>query len=263
MAAEEAPAEGGGRGGPARSRVPNRAGLNTFAWNLRYPDAARFANLIMWSAGTTGPMVPPGTYSVRMTVGGQPAAGAQTQTFAVLRDPRSKNSQQDVEEQVAFLLKIRDRTSEANNAVRTMRNVKFQLDDRLSRASGARREELARAAADLAARLSTVEGEVYQVKNQSSQDPLNYPIKLNNKIAALAGVVGSGDYKPTAQAYTVFEELSGQLEVQLGKMKTELVALERINALLRAMNLPVIVPSTNEMPAARPRVAAEDADTAR
>ncbi|MGI9076390.1 MAG: WD40/YVTN/BNR-like repeat-containing protein, partial [Gemmatimonadaceae bacterium] len=255
LAAEEQPDfETMMRRGPRPPRVPNKVGLNSFAWNLRHPDAVRFANMIMWAAGTNGPMVAPGTFTVRMKAGGE----TQSQTFAVRLDPRTATPASDVEEQVAFLLRIRDRVSDANNAVRMVRSVRFQLDDRKQRAAGPRKDEFVRAADALSRVISAAEEEIYQVRNQSSQDPLNYPIKLNNKIAALSGVVGTGDSKPTAQAYVVFEELSGQLGNQLSTLRKELQALDQINVMLKAMRLPIIVPSTDEPSQAKPEIAANE-----
>jgi hypothetical protein len=109
------------------------------------------------------------------------------------------------------------------------------------------REAFARAATPLSDRLSAIESEIYQVKNQSGQDPLNYPIRLNNKIAALAGVVGGTDAKPTSQSYTVFNDLSAQLDRQLSAMRGQLIILPSINATLKQAGLPPIVPSTEEV----------------
>ena len=64
-----------------------------------------------------------------------------------------------------------------------------------------------------------MEGEIYQYRNRSSQDPLNFPIRLNNKLAALQGIVESGDYKPTDQSYAVFKDLSAQLDQQLARLE--------------------------------------------
>ena len=144
-------------------------------------------------------------------------------------------------------MRIRDKTSEANDAVKTIRNVKAQLADRSKRMTGPKTASFAELAANLTARLSSVESEIYQVKNQSSQDPLNYPIKLNNKIAALAGVVGGVDAKPTSQSYTVFNDLSAQLDRQLQAMRGPLmVTLPLLNATLKQAGLPPIVPSATE-----------------
>ncbi|MGQ0701823.1 MAG: WD40/YVTN/BNR-like repeat-containing protein, partial [Gemmatimonadales bacterium] len=229
-------------------RVPNRAGMNRFSWNLRAEDATGFPGMIMWAAGTTGPVIPPGEYTVRLTAGNQ----STTQTFKVLRDPRANASQADLDAQYTFLVQVRDRMSEANNAVRTIRNVKGQLADRRS-ALGTRRSAFDNLSRALEADLSAVEEEIYQVRNRSGQDPLNYPIKLNNQIAALAGVAGSTEARPTAQSYEVFRLLSDQLEVQLRKLNELLDGrLAAVNAELQRLGLERITPSTAEVPIAAP-----------
>jgi hypothetical protein len=228
---------------PPPPRVANKAGLNMFAWNLRYPDASTFENIILWAGGLNGPAVLPGTYSVRLNVNGQ----HYTQPLTVLQDPRSTATPAELREQFDLLMKIRDRTSEANDAVRTIRNVKWQLADRAKRMTGDRTAAFSSVATSLSDKLSTIEAEIYQVKNQSGQDPLNYPIRLNNKIAALSGVVGGTDAKPTAQSYVVFNDLSSQLDRQLQTMRGALIILPSINATLKAVGLPAIVPSTDEI----------------
>ena len=232
---EPAPASGWRYTPPPR--VPNRAGMNRFTWNLRAADAVGFPGMIFWAAGLTGPVIPPGTYTVRLTAGDQ----SQTQTFEVLRDPRGSATQADLDAQYAFLIQVRDRTSEANNAVRTIRNVKAQLAERPSR-GGVQLDRLARA---LEADLSAVEEEIYQVRNRSGQDPLNYPIKLNNQIAALAGVAGSAEARPTAQSLEVFRLLSDQLAVQLRRLADLLgPRLDAVNAELARQGGTRIVPGT-------------------
>jgi len=228
---------------PPPPRVANKAGLNTFAWNLRYPDASTFENMILWAGGTSGPVVLPGTYSVRLNVNGQ----HYTQPLLVVNDPRSTASDADLRAQFDLLMRIRDKTSEANDAVKLIRNVRAQLADREKRIPANRKAAFSNAGNALAAKLSAVEGEIYQVKNQSSQDPLNYPIRLNNKIAALSGVVGGAPARPTSQSYTVFTDLSSQLDRQLSAMRGALIVLPSINAELKADGLPPIVPSTDEI----------------
>jgi hypothetical protein len=234
---------------PPPPRVANKAALNTFAWNLRYPDASVFENMILWAGGTSGPIALPGAYSVRMSVNGQ----RHTQPLVIVKDPRVTASDADLREQFDFLIRIRDKTSQANDAVKLIRNVKAQLADREKRVPADNRAAFSSAVNSLTSRLSAVEGEIYQVKNQSNQDPLNYPIKLNNKIAALSGVVGSTAARPTSQSYTVFNELSSQLDRQLQAMRSALLVLPSINATLRTVGLPVIVPSTDEIRTPPPR----------
>ena len=186
-----------------------------------------------------------------MLVDGQPAG---TQTFRVLKDPRTDATQADLVAQHRFLLQIRDAVSEANNAVRTIRNVKHQLNERSADSAS-----FATMAADFARQLSAVEEELYQVRNRSGQDPLNYPIKLNNKIAALTGHVASAEGPPTEQSKQVFALLDKDLDAHLATLKRTMdTMLPQVNARLRAAGQPAIVPSTDEAGQQRPNVTADD-----
>ncbi|MDQ6691002.1 MAG: glycosyl hydrolase, partial [Gemmatimonadota bacterium] len=245
---ETSPGDDGPPRRPPPPRVANKAGLNIFAWNLRYPDASVFQNMILWAGGTSGPVVLPGTYTVRMSVNGQ----SYRQPLTVVRDPRSTASDADLREQFDLLMRVHEKTSQANDAVKTIRNVKAQLADRVKKMPADKSTTFATVANSLADRLSSIESEIYQVKNQSGQDPLNYPIRLNNKIAALSGVVAGTDAKPTSQSYTVFNELSSQLDRQLSTMRGTLIILPAINASLKAAGLPPIVPTTEEIRSSPP-----------
>jgi hypothetical protein len=226
-------------------RAPNKQGMNRFNWNLRSADAVGFTGMITWAGGTAGPTVPPGTYSVRVTAGGK----SETQPFAILRDPRTATSQADLDAQYAFLVQVRDRTSEANNAVRTIRNVKAQLADRRSKA-GTRAAALDKLAASLESQLSSVEEMLYQVKNRSGQDPLNYPIRLNDQLSGLGNVADGAEARPTAQTMEVYRILSAQLDVQLKRLDDLLGAgLSGVNAELTRQGLEKITPSTAELSA--------------
>jgi hypothetical protein len=116
--------------------------------------------------------------------------------------------------------------------------LKTQIAERAGKASDAK---IAAAADALASKLTDVEGEIYQYRNRSSQDPLNFPIKLNNKLAALQGIVESGDYKPTDQAYAVFKDLSAQLDRQLARLDAIVAGdLNGFNALIGKKKLPPV-----------------------
>jgi hypothetical protein len=208
---------GGGRGAvPPEPRVANRAGLNTFAWNLREPDATRFDGMVYWAGGTNGPLVIPGTYTVRLIVdGGTP----QDAKFIVKKDPRTNATQADLIAQYKLLMQVRDRTTDANDAVRTVRYVRAQLGDRMKDMSAADSAAFKPLSAALDAKITEIEALVYQVKNQSGQDPLNYPIRVNNQIAAMSGVIGSTEARPTKQSIEVFGILDKELEVYLVSLR--------------------------------------------
>jgi hypothetical protein len=218
-----------------------KAGMNRFVWNLRYPDASRFQGMIFWAGGTAGPVAVPGNYKVRLTVGDW----SQTRTFEVRPDPRVKATAADYQAQFDLLMKISGRVSAANDAVRRIREVREQIDGAATRARGLPGDagkRIAQQADSIKGRLAAVEQAIYQVQNRASQDPLNYPIRLNNKIAALSGVVASADAAPTAQSQQVFEQLSAALQVQLDRLKAVLDAdVPAFNQLVKQSDVPAII----------------------
>ena len=209
--AEMEEGEEGPRQGPA-ARVTGNKGMNRFTWDMRYPNAVDFPGMIMWAASTRGPAAPPGRYQVRVTAGG----AAKTQAFEIKRNTAVPGvTDADLQAQFALAMQISERVSEANRAVIRIRDLKTQISERMGKASN---EAIAKAGQSLIDRLTDVEGEIYQHRLRSGQDPLNFPIRLNNKLAALQGTVESGDARPTDQSYAVFKELSGRLEKQLARL---------------------------------------------
>src|SRR2546430_3181404 len=103
---------------PAAPRVANKAGLNMFAWNMRYPDAVAFWGMV--GVGTDGPMALPGVYQVRLRAGGRTA----TERFALKLDPRAKVTPVALRAQFAFLQRLRDTVNAITTAVITIRNVR-------------------------------------------------------------------------------------------------------------------------------------------
>ena len=235
-AAAAAPApEDSFRPPPATPAV--KQGINRFVWDTRYPDATDFKGLIMWAGSTRGPAAPPGQYQVRLTAAGE----TKTQTFAIVRNPTIAATDADLREQFALASRISASVSTANEAVVRIRDVKDQITDRLTKADSAR---IKTAGDALTGKLTAVEGEIYQYRNRSGQDPLNFPIRLNNKLAALQGLVEAGDNKPTDQSYAVFTDLSAQLDAQIAALTALLQGdLAAFNAqLAREKIAPVKVP---------------------
>jgi hypothetical protein len=156
----------------------------------------------------------------------------------VLPDPRIKASLADWQEQARVALQIRDRFSEANEAVKEIRRVKAELADRQAKMPAAQQSAYAAMSSTFNTALSQVEDSLYQTKNRSGQDPLNYPIRLNNRIGALMGVVSSSDGRPTQQTYDVYKVLQTELNKDLSDLRKVMADnLPKINAMLRAAGL--------------------------
>jgi photosystem II stability/assembly factor-like uncharacterized protein len=233
----------GGRGGGGRGRggfgggLSTAPGLNSVTWNLAYPGPVTFPGMILWGATTSGPRAAPGTYSVRLTADGR----TQTRTFDVRRHPLFTDvTDEDLRAQFDLAIRIRDKVTEANTAVIQIRDIKAQVADRLAQSSDA---ELALAAATLTTNVSAVEGEIYQVRNESGQDPLNFPIKINNRFASLLRAVTRGDGAPIGNAEPIFNDLVGELKTQTDRLAEYLVTgLAAFNEHARRLGLePVVV----------------------
>jgi hypothetical protein len=217
---------------PPVPRVAAKEGMNRFTWDMRYAGARDFTGLIMWAGSTRGPLAPPGTYTVRLIADGV----TKTQDFQIKRNEAVKTATDaDLQEQFTLAKQINDKVTSANDAVLRIRGIKDQITERLGKTADAK---IKTAGQTLADKLTAVEGEIYQYRNRSSQDPLNYPIRLNNKLAALQGLVEIGDHKPTDQSYAVFKDLSSRLARQLAELESLAKAdLAAFNKLLAAKKL--------------------------
>lgn len=222
------------RGGS--SKPTTAKGINTFTWDLRYPGATTFEGMIIWSARPArGPKAPLGTYKVKMKTG----AFAKTYEFEIEMNPNLKGiTKADLDEQFELANKIMNKTSAANAAVIKIREIKSVFEEKKSKFTA---KEYNKTIAPFIEALKDVEEDLYQVKNQSNQDPLNFPIKLNNRLASLRRSVESGEAKPTDGAYKVFNELSNDLEVQLNKLQSILDQnISKVNILLKSKGVPTL-----------------------
>ena len=177
--------------------------------------------------------IAPGRYTVKLTA---PDGITKTQEFVIKRNEALLTvSDADLQAEFTLARRINDRVSAANDAVVRIRAIKDQISARLGKTSDAR----IKAAGDqLTSKLTSIEGEIYQYRNRSSQDPLNFPIRLNNKLAALQGLVEMGDNRPTDQAYAVFKDMSERLDKQLAALAAVLNSdLAPFNKLLAAKKL--------------------------
>ncbi|MEO0689234.1 MAG: glycosyl hydrolase [Pseudomonadota bacterium] len=220
---------------PTRKEPPPTAdmkvGLNRFTWDMRYPGFTDFPGMILWGSSNGGITAVPGQYQARLTADGE----TLTQPFEIRLDPRvTLEDPGDLDARFDLASQISAKVSEANEAVLLVRGIKQQTEALDGQIDG----ELAASVGAFVDRISAVEGRIYQVRNQSRQDPLNYPIMLNDKLASLIGTVESAEARPTNQTRTVFELLSGQLDGELGELEAALDDdLPILNAQLEAAGL--------------------------
>jgi hypothetical protein len=153
----------------------------------------------------------------------------------VKKHPWHNASDADMRAQFELATQIRDKVNEANNAVIQIRRLKQQLDDRTKKSQNA---DVKAIAEQFEKELTTVEEDVYQVRNQSNQDPLNFPIKTNNRLASLLRVVLAGDGRPTANTGPIFEDLKTELKGETDRLQRALTTyIPRFNQLAQRLGL--------------------------
>ncbi|MBI3983386.1 MAG: glycosyl hydrolase [Gemmatimonadetes bacterium] len=237
----ERPAAGqpGGGGGPGGGTqwLPNAAGLNRIHWNLRTEPMVTFPGMIMWGVRTNAPAAPPGRYTLRLTAGGR----TLTAPVVVERNPWNTDvTDGDLHAQYVFSRQVLAKANEANTAIVEIRRVKGQLEDRLKRSNDGR---LRSTGETLRTNASAVEENIYQVRNQSNQDPLNFPIRVNNRLANLMSMAERGDGRPTNNMSEIFTILTTELKGytdRLGQVWAR--DLRAVNAELSRLGLPPLDP---------------------
>jgi len=215
-------------------KLEAKAGMNRFVWNMRYPDAKGFEGLIMWGASLTGPKALPGSYKARLSINDQ----SMETEFEILPDPRSTSTPADMKAQFDFLIEVREKMTETNQGVSKIRNTRKQIKSVLTKIED---EELKKTAKEIMKQMKAIEEELYQTKNQSRQDPLNYPIRLNNKLGHLNSLMGRGDFRPTDQNIEFQKEVSGLIDEQLQKLNTIIDNdIPKLNKMIRDLGIDAI-----------------------
>ncbi len=192
-------------------------GGNRFVWNMRYSGYKTFPGLVFYSSPNIGPKAVPGKYKARLTANGQ----VTEQEFEIVKDPRVPTTQQEFQDQFDFLSKVRDKVSEAHQGILDIRKIKTDLNYVKTKVDEKpENQNLLDAMKKFQDDLTVIENNIHQTKNQAQQDPLNFGIKLNNRLAFLMYEEGTGDYPPTQQAEQVRVELSKQIDDELNKLNT-------------------------------------------
>ena len=210
-------------------------GGNTHIWNTRGKEAEKLGGMIFWWASFDGPKAVPGTYQVSLNVNGSD----QSQEFKIIPDPRAEVSLADMQKQHDFISSINKTVDRAHGSIKKIRGVNAQLDAFTKQyKDDARTKDLIEKAKKMKEQLEEIEKALYQTKNRSNQDPLNFPIRLTNKLAHLNSLVGLDDFPPTDQDIAVKNELSDKIEAQLKAFDALLdQEIDDFNAAFNELNL--------------------------
>ena len=190
-----------------------KSGGNRLIWDMRYPGFTSFDGMVFYSSPNTGPKVTPGKYDVVLTYNNETIK----REFEIVKDPRVKITQVDYEKQLGFLLRVRDEVSKANQIIIDIRKIKNDLDFLLQKVKG--KDQIIQLIIKYKKELDVIENNIHMTKNQSRQDPLNYGIRINNRIAFLLADSQRGDYPPTNQSLEFFESIKEELNIEISNFK--------------------------------------------
>jgi hypothetical protein len=208
-----------------------KTGSNLFVWDMQYDGAERLPGMILWWASLNGPKAIPGEYKVELKVNDI----VLEQPFTILADPRAESTLDDMKAQFTFIEDVNKTMDNAHQSIKKIRNINTQLtafqkqykdDDAV--------KDLVEKAKELQKQFTEIEEALYQTKNRSNQDPLNFPIRLTNKLGHLNALVSMGDFAPTSQDIAVKNELSSKINIELNKFNQLLT--EEIKAFNEAFN---------------------------
>ena len=224
-------------------RAPKEAGSNRFVWNMRYPDARKVSGYVAAEAALAGPLVPPGAYAVRLTVGD----ATYTESFEIVPDPRLKTSQGDYQAQFELQFQIWERLSQTHDIIQSVRTLRKQVEEWERKSKGQDyAETVTEEGKRLKEKLTALEEELIQTKAKTRQDTLNRPVKFNAHLAFLGFVVSSADAAPTRQSQELFAELAARVDAYQQQLQAIIdTDVAAFNARIRDLQAPALVPPPN------------------
>ena len=212
-----------------------KSGGNKLIWDMRYPGFKSFDGMILYSSPNVGPKAVPGTYKVRLTYNNE----VMSQDLEILKDPRLSNTQNDYLEQFNFLISVRDQVSISNQSIIDIRKIKKDLQYIIDKSSD--NKQLISLINEFSNKLSVIENKIHMTKNQSRQDPLNYGIRINNRLAFLMADSQRGDFPPTDQSIEFFNVIKEELNYELASFNKVLnTYVSQINNMIEDNNIKFI-----------------------
>lgn len=212
--------------------IPKDGGQR-FIWNLREAGYEPVKGMILWYVLREGPYVLPGQYRVEMQVGEK----SFEQNFEIVLDPRVSTDEFGLAQQHEYLQEIKTGMAEINEVILEIRAVQKDLNSLAGRCADT---NLLAAIKEQVKQGKEIEEALYQTKNRSPQDPLNYPIRLNNKYGHLGALASIGFNAPTASMYDVKEELEQEINQQINHWEAQKEELKMLNQKLLESDIQLI-----------------------
>ncbi len=218
-------------------KIESTKGLNQFVWNLQYPGGERIENMILWNGVPGNILASPGKYYARLRVG----KDSVEKEMMVKADPNYRISETEFKEQFDFLVMVRDKFNEVQKTIKDIRTLRTQINDFVARQDKNASKEVKAMGDSINKKMTSIEEALYQTRAKSSQDVLNYPIRLNDKLSGLFDAANSGNMPPSQQVRDVYADLARQADAEMAKFKAlQANEVAKMNQMIREKELPTI-----------------------
>ncbi|MES2881950.1 MAG: glycosyl hydrolase, partial [Bacteroidota bacterium] len=212
-------------------------GMNQFAWNFLYPESERIEGMILWTGVPGGIVAAPGNYFAKIKV----ERDSVEVPFVVMANPNYQTSQAEYDQQFVFLKTVQDKFNETQKAIKDIRAVRMQINSFVALQGKDLPKEVKTLADSINKQMTAIEETLYQTKSKSSQDVLNFPIRLNDKLSGLFDVANSGNFAPSKQSRDVYADIAAQIDAQVARFNSiKQKEIPALNDLIRQKTLPVI-----------------------
>ena len=220
----------GEAGGPS-----TESGFQTYVWNMYHKEAEKpDPSLILWNGSTSPVLAAPGKYTARVTIDNT----VTEQPFTIVADPNYKVSDADLKAQEQFLLKVSGTFSEIMKNLKSIKELRSQINVLQKKTKDTLFQKQAK---EVLTSLTAIEETLHQTKAKSGQDVLNFPIRLDDKIAGVFESAAAGYIAPTKQVQQVYEVLKAQVDAAFNKLDTlKKTGIKQLNDAVHQLAIPII-----------------------
>lgn len=223
--------------GEKDEKLSPEKGMNQFVWNMQVKGVEKMDDMILWNGNIGSYKVPPGTYSIRVSTG----KDSMTVPALIMKDPNYTIPDADYVAQFDFLNTIKNKFEQTQQTIKDIRSIRSQINTLKEKLGDEYPADLDSLGKQIGKKLTEVEEHLYQTKAKSGQDVLNYPIRLNDK---LAGVFDAANQHtaPTKAARDAYADVAGKIDVEIGRFKAVLESdINLYNTLVREKQISFIL----------------------
>ena len=212
-------------------------GMNQFVWDMNYTEAEKLDGLIIWNGFIPGPKAAPGNYFAKFKL----EKDSSEVAFTIIPDPNYKITEAEYDEQFNFLISLRDKFSDLIRTLKNIQELRKQMSDFETRIGKDLPKEIKQQIDTIGKQITSVEEALHQTKAKSSQDVLNFPVKLDDKLSGLYEAASAGYTAPAKQIKEAYSEIQTLIDNQIQKFKSVNESdVAKLNQMIHEKTLPLI-----------------------